>query len=59
VVLPDDFHQPGLVLLEQREIFYQVEQPRPVARPANHHLQRHPVRLAFALDGKLGSSMPY
>ena len=36
VILPDDFHQPGLVLREQGEILHQVEQPLPVARPAQH-----------------------
>ena len=50
MILPDDLHQPGLVLREQREILHQVEQPRPVARPAKHHLQRHPARLVLALD---------
>jgi hypothetical protein len=38
VILADDLHQPGLVLREQREIL-QVEQPRPVTRPAQYHLQ--------------------
>ena len=50
MILPNDFHQPGLVLREQREILHQVEQSRPVARPAQHHLQRHPARLVLALD---------
>ena len=50
VILPDDFHQPGLMLREQREILHQVEQPRLVARPAQHHLQRHAARLVLALD---------
>ena len=50
MILPYDFHQPGLALREQREIFHQVEQPRPVARAAQHHLQRHPSRLVLALD---------
>ena len=50
MILPNDFHQPGLVLREQREILHQVEQPRAVARPAQHHLQRHPARLVLALD---------
>ena len=50
VILPDDLHQPSLVLREQREILHQVEQLRPVARPAQHHLQRHPARLLRALD---------
>ena len=40
VILPDDLHQAGLVLREQREVLHQVEQARLVARPANHHLQR-------------------
>ena len=50
VILPDDFHQPRLVLREQREILHQVEQARPVARPAQHHLQRHPARFVLARD---------
>ena len=29
------------MLREQREILHQGKQPRPVARPAQHHLQRH------------------
>ena len=48
VILPDDLHQPGLVLREQREILHQVEQARPVARPAQHYFQRHPARLVLA-----------
>jgi hypothetical protein len=40
---------------EQREILHQVEQPRSfrmgnIARPANHHLQRHPAGFVLALD---------
>ena len=50
MILGDDFHQPGLVLREQSEILNQVEQARPVARPAQHHFQRHPARLVLALD---------
>ena len=50
MILPKDLHQPGFVLGEKGEILHQIEQPRFVASPAQHHLQRHPARLIFALN---------
>ena len=50
VVLPENLRHPGLVLREQREVLYQIKQPRTVARAAQHHLQRNPARLILPLD---------
>jgi hypothetical protein len=50
VVLPEDLHEPGLVLGEEREVLDQIEKARSIARAAQHHFERHAARLVLALD---------
>ncbi len=45
-MLPDELHQSGLVLREQRQILHQVEQARLVACAPDHQPQLQPARLA-------------
>ena len=59
MVLRDGFDQPALVLGKEREVLDEIQQPRRLAQPAQHHLQRHPPRLVLALDPlPLGEPIP-
>jgi hypothetical protein len=50
VILSEDFHNAGLVLRKQREVFHEVEQPVLVAGSANHDFQGHPAGFVLAFN---------